>query len=413
MLNLSVFRKPKDIGLAIRRAVTFFAPVLLIVGAIGFNVVAGMLRDKPEEKEDEIRATAVVVAVAEKRPVNLELSAQGETAPLREINLTAQVNGRVAWVSENLIEGGAFLEGDILAKIEPDEYEFRIIQARAQVAGAQSRYVSEEAESNIAAKDWAELGNGDRNALALREPQLAEAAANLASARAALREAELQLERTIIRAPFNGRVRTKMIDIGEYVAPGAQLGQIFSTDVMSVALPLTDTQLGQLGLNVGFRETDDSQGPVVRLNAFVGGTAREWRGRIARTSSAYDRETRVIFAYAEIDDPYGADGAPLAAGLFVDAVIEGRAIQDSVVVPRTALRAEREVFIADANNQLEIRPVQVASSNRTEATLLGGVIEGERVIVSPIRGATAGLSLEVVDKNLADAATPTLANAAQ
>ncbi|NNE42171.1 MAG: efflux RND transporter periplasmic adaptor subunit [Marinicaulis sp.] len=394
-LNLS---KPKDLGLAVRRLVVFALPALLIVGAIGFNVVSGMMQEKPEESEDEIKATPVVVAEAVSDSVRLTVSAQGEATPRKEIDLSPQIAGRISYISPDFIEGGSFEKDEVLLRIEPAEYEFRVVQARANVARAKSRYASEKAETDIARKDWAELGEGEGSALALREPQMAEAAAQLASARAALKEAELQLERTVITAPFKGRVQAKSVDVGEFVSPGETVGEIFATDLMQVALPLTDHELGQLGLQVGFRETENDLGPSVTFSALVAGTPREWRGRITRTDGSYDRQTRVIFAYAEVEDPYGAgadNGAPLAAGLFVSARINGRQIDNAVTVPRTALRGESEVFVATADDTLDIREVAVASSNRTQVVLTGGVDAGERVIISPVRGAAQGIQLAV------------------
>ena len=391
-------KKPKDVGLAIRRALVFGLPAVVLVGAITANVAMGLLTPKPEENEETIKATPVVVAEAQAESVRLTVTAQGEARPRTQINLTPQVSGKITYIAPDFIEGGAFEEGDVLIRIEPAEYEFRVVQARANIAQARSRFASEEAETRIARADWEELGEGEGSALALREPQMAEAQAALASAEARLREAELQLERTTIRAPFKGRVQTQLADIGQFVTPGENLGQIFSSNVMEIPLPLTDAEIGELGLMVGFRAHADNPGPDVALTALVGGAPRIWRGRITRTDSGYDRETRVLFAYAEVEDPYGAGadhGAPLAAGLFVTADIQGRNLADSVVVPRTALRGENEVYIARDDDTLEIRRVTVASTDRTRAVLIGGVRPGERVITSPVRGAADGIAVAV------------------
>jgi len=396
--NLLKIRKPKDIGLAVKRFAVFALPVIVLVAAIGGNMLMGAFKPKPEEKEEVVKATPVVIAEAVAEDVRLSVRTQGEAKPRTEINLTPQVSGKIIYVAPAFIEGGAFEKGDVLIRIEPDEYKFRVVQARSNVAQARSRYASERAEANIAREDWDELGQGEGAALALREPQLAEAAAMLASAQAVLDNAELQLDRTIIRAPFKGRVQTKAVDIGQYVTLGANLGEIFSTGIMEIALPLTDSELGQLGLPVGFRQTTENPGLHVTLTALVGGAPRVWEGVIARTDSGYDRETRVLFAYVEVNDPYGAGadhGAPLAAGLFVTADIEGRTISEATVVPRTALRGADAVFVARADNTLEIRKVTVASSNRTHAVLIGGLKPGEKVITSPVRGVAEGIAIAV------------------
>jgi RND family efflux transporter MFP subunit len=406
------FKKPNDIGLAVKRFVVFALPALVIGAALTGNVVMGSFKPKPEEKEEVIKATPVVVAEAVTQSVRLTVTTQGEVTPRIKINLAPQVSGKIIYVSPEFIEGGAFEEGDVLIRIEPAEYEFRVVQAHANVAQARNRYASEQAEAKIARKNWEELGQGEGVALALRKPQLAEAAAALASAQAALSETELQLARAKIHAPFKGRVSVKSVDIGEYVTPGVRLGEIFSTKTMRVALPLTDAELGQLGLTVGFHQTKDNPGLGVTLTALVAGEPRLWRGHIVRTDSGYNRETRVLFAYAEVEDPYGAgadNGAPLASGLFVTAKIEGREIENGVVIPRTALRRENEVLIARDDNTLEIRQVTVASSNRTRAVLISGLLPGEKVITSPVRGAADGIAIAVAGAN--EDAPPTIVEA--
>ncbi len=398
IMSFEMMKKPDDVGLAIRRVVVFALPAIALLGTAILFIAMGALKPKPEEKEEVVKATPVVVAEAEAEPVRLSIRTQGEATPRTSIKLAAEISGKVVYVSPDFIEGGAFEKGDVLVRIEPAEYKFRVVQARSNVAQARSRFASEEAEANIARREWEVLGEGEGTSLALREPQLAEAAAELASAEAALDEAELQLARASIRAPFKGRIRTKEVDIGEYVTPGMNMGEIFSTDIMEIALPLTDSELGQLGLQVGFRQTADSPGQAVTLTALVAGEPRIWRGRIARTDSGYDRETRVLFAYAEVADPYGAgadNGAPLAAGLFVSVEIEGREYANSVVVPRTALRGDNEVYIARGDNTLEIRTVTVAQTDRNRAVLIGGLKEGEKVVTSPVRGAAEGMIIAI------------------
>ena len=225
IMSFEMMKKPKDVGLAIRRLVVFALPVVALLGFVVVFMGMGAFKTKPEEKEDVVKATPVVVAEATAEPVRLTIKTQGEATPRTSIDLAAEVSGKVTLVSPAFIEGGAFEKGDILIRIDPAEYKYRVVQARSNVAQARSRFASEEAEANIARKEWEELGQGEGTPLALREPQLAEAAAGLASAEAALNEAELQLARTSIRAPFKGRVQTKDIDIGQYVTPGLNLGK--------------------------------------------------------------------------------------------------------------------------------------------------------------------------------------------
>ncbi len=394
------FRKDRvrDIGLLVRRLVVFALPAIVIVGAVGGNLVMAALKEKPETKEDSVKATPVVVVEAQNNNVRLSVTTQGEANPRTQINLAPYVSGQIDFVSPDFIEGGAFAEGDVLIRIKDDEYKFRVTQARSAVAQAKSRYATEKAEAEAAKREFDELKIGEGSDLALRKPQLAEAAAMLASAKASLSEAELQLARTKIVAPFNGRVSQKIADLGEFVSPGATLGDIFSTDVMEVELPLTDEELGQLGLSIGFREVEDNLGPNVTLTAIVAGVPRAWSGRVVRTNNSFDKTNRTLSVYAEVEDPYGEGsdaGTPLAAGLFVTATIDGRAIDNAVTIPRSAMRGDGQVFVVRADDTLEIRDVVVAKSDRNHVIVTAGLAPSERVITSPVRGAATGMKVAV------------------
>jgi len=391
-------QEPRDKKLTLYRFFILILPVIVILGAFGGNIVMGILNGDPEQEEETIKSTPVVVATAKRENVNLSITTQGEATPRTNINLSPNIAGRIDYVSPHFIEGGAFRRGDTLVSIENQEYKNRVIIARASVAQAESRYANEKAESESARLELDDLDIQASSALALREPQMAEAAAMLASAKASLSDAQLQLARTNITAPFDGRVVQKMADIGEYVAPGTTLGRIFSSEVMEIRLPLTDNDLAQLGLTVGFIETESQQGPEVLLSSSIAGSIGNWKGRIVRTDASYDAQTRVLFAYAAVNDPYGTgsdNGVPLAAGLFVTANIQGRNLDNAITVPRAAIRGENKVFIAKSDNSLEIRNVQIAKSDKNRAIIISGLTAGERVITSPVRNATAGQPISV------------------
>lgn len=363
-----------------RKFFTLIGTIGIFVGGFAFIAFMGSMRPQIEPKEPEITPPTVFYEVAEARAVTLDVSAQGEVRPRTDINLSAQVSGRVISTSEAFVDGGAFEEGDVLIKIEDAPY-------RAAAAAARARLAQEEAESALARRDYDELGREeDPTDLALRIPQLEQS-------RAEYRAAQLDLERTTIKAPFKGRVRERIVGVGQYVAPGAQLGRVFSTDVAEIRLPLTDNDLAKLGLPIAFVETENQQGPAVILSAFIAGELHEWDARIARTDGAIDPATRQISAIAVVDDPYGVgsdNGTPLAMGLFVDARIEGKPYDNAIVLPRSALYGRDVVYVINGDSALEQRTVNVVSAERDTITIVSGVDSGERVATSPLRGAGDG-----------------------
>ena len=388
-----------------RKALTIIGTVGIFVGAGVLFTLMGAARPKIERQEPEITPPTVFYQMAEQRPVTLDVRAQGEVRPRTDISLTAQVSGKIVDTSNAFVNGGAFEEGELLIQIEDTDYRVAVTSARARVAQAEEALRREEAEAELAQRDFEELGReGDASDLTLRKPQLAQARANFQAARADLSAAQLNLERTAIRAPFQGRVRERIAGEGQFVSPGAQVGRIFSTDIAEIRLPLTDADLAKLGLPILFVETPENPGPAVELSASIAGENHTWRARVARTGGAIDSATRQISVIAVVDDPYGGgadeDGTPLAIGLFVDAHIEGKPYADAITLPRSALYGRDRVYVVKADDTIEARTVSVISSDRNTITIASGIVPGERIVTSPLRGATEGDTVIPQDPDL-------------
>ena len=384
----------------LRKFATVFGTLGILGGGALFIFALGQLRPKVEETTPVITPPTVFYQIAEARNVTLDVQAQGEVRPRTDINLTAEVTGRVEIVSDSFVDGGAFKKNDILLQIEDADHVAAAAAAKARLAQAEEGLRREEAEAALAERDYRDLGREDKpSELALRIPQLAQARANFEAMQAEYRSSILNLRRTKIRAPFDGRVRTRLAGLGQFVSPGAQLGQIFSTDVAEIRFALTDNNLAQLGLPIAFIESTDNPGPDVELSAILGGQLHFWSGRIARTDGAIDPATRQVIAIAVVDDPYGtgaADGTPLAVGLFVDAKIQGKPFEGAIVVPRKALHGRDQVYVIDGDNKLRTRTVQVVNADRDFVTIAGGITEGEKIATSPLRGAGDGDSVSPV-----------------
>ena len=379
------------------RLVLFAVPVGIVAGFFILFSVLMATAPQPEQAEVEARPSAVFVAEAERQPVQLEVRTQGEVRPFTEIDLTAQVSGRIAFVNPDFVEGGFFEAGETIVQLEDEDYRLAVTRAEALVAQRRQQLIREQAEADLAREEWESLGDGEASPLTLREPQLAEAQAQLAAAQASLEEARLNLRRTRISAPFDGRVREKSADLGQFVGAGARLGRVFSTDLVQVRLPLTNEELGLLGMPLAFRAGEDAPGPEVVLSADVAGGRHQWRGEVVRTDSAIDPQTRTLFAMVEVPDPYGAAaeaaGAPLAVGLFVDATIQGRRLEEAFALPRSALRGADQVFVATPGETLSIRTVEVVSSSPERVVVTSGVEAGELVVTSPLRAPADGMAI--------------------
>ena len=390
-------------GSFLRKLLVVLIPLLVVVGFIVLGIVLIALNKKPEEKKRAFNTLAVMADYAVQDDVRLKVKTQGEARPRTEIDLVPEVGGKIVYVSPNFIEGGIIKKGETLLRIEDSDFKIAVIRAQASVAQAEQVLVREQAEGEIAKRDYEELGRGEASPLALRLPQQAQARASLQAAEAEVESARLQLSRTSVRAPFTGRVRTKSSDLGQFVSPGRTLGRIFSTDVVEVRLPLTDNDLSKMDLPLAYVAKDRASAPDVRLSAIIAGQRRSWKGKIMRTDSTFDTQTRALFAIAEVFDPYdkGAseNGFPLAPGLFVDAEIDGKAYEDVIVLPRDGLRPEDEVYVVNDQGKVDIRKPEVLDTDSERALLLSGVKAGELVVLSPMEKSRVSMTLKVLDVN--------------
>ncbi len=374
-------------------------PVLIL--AIGVFATLALMRSRPrtEKAEPEIIPPLVRVIQVQPQDVRLSVTAEGTVLPRTETTLAAQIAAQVVAVASSFEVGGFFKRGEILVTLDARDFEVAVERMKAQVAVARLRLVQEEAEARVAAEEWQELGDAEANPLVLREPQLAEARATLAAAEAELKKANLDLERTRIRAPFAGRVRSKQADVGQYLTPGQAVAKIHAIDYAEVRLPVADPQLASLDLPLTYRDGTAPPGPEVTLSAQLRGKRFQWPARIVRTEGEIDARSRMHHLVARVEDPYGrgadTERPPLVVGLYVQAEIAGREAADAVVLPRSAVRDDGRVLIVDDEDRLRFRAVEILRTQAESVILTGGLAAGERVCVSPLDFAVDGMEVRV------------------
>lgn len=343
-------------------------------------------------------APSVDTVVVQPQGMALSVNTQGTVQPRRQIDLIAQVAGVVERVADNFVEGGFFVAGDLLVQMEQQDYRYASQRAAARVADARQLLAIEKGRVRQAKREWRDLGDSDANDLFLRKPQLAGAEAALLAAKADHAQAELNLQRTGIPVPFDGRILQKFVDLGQYLVPGTPVARIYSTDAVEVKLPLTDRQVGLLDLSL--RGDDSGQDRVaipVRLVGRFGGRDWHWQGTITRTDASIDVRSRVMYAVAEIRDPFVVDARsgrpPLMIGQFVEAQISGREQDNAIALPRQALRPENTLWLVDDNRRLQIMPVVVLQSDDHQVLVQGNFDASVEVIVSALNLVVPGMSL--------------------
>jgi RND family efflux transporter MFP subunit len=343
-----------------------------------------------------------VVSVLRAQPseISLAVNTQGTVEARRRINLVAEVAGKVSTVSERFEEGAFFDQGDVLLQLEQADYEFAIARAQSQVAAAEQRLAEERGRNRQAKREWRELGTVEANALFLRQPQMKAAEAALKASVADLSAAQLALSRTEIRAPFSGRIESKRADLGQYIAPGAAVAEIYATDIVDVALPLNDSQLAALKLPMN---ANVALGIPVILSTAFGGREWQWQAQIRRVQAVVDRQSRTVNAIAEVLQPFESEISgrpPLTPGMFVRAEIPTPPIPNLVQLPASALRSDNTVLVVGTGEKLVRQPVTV--QRRTEQwAWVSGLTEGSRIVRAQTGLLVVGLTVEVTGTAIA------------
>ncbi|MCY3640975.1 MAG: efflux RND transporter periplasmic adaptor subunit [Gammaproteobacteria bacterium] len=370
----------------------------LLVLAVGVGVAALIVATGPATVKQPSRPDIPVVQATPVQPrwVQMTVRAHGEVMPKTESNLVAEVAGRVVSVAPAMVSGGFFAEGDVLVEIESVDYRVALEQARARLASRRSDLDTAEREFDRL-EELAETQFVSESVRDAASNQLAVASAALRSAQASLERAERDLARTQITAPYDGRVRTERLDVGQFVNRGETIAALYSIDYAEVRLPIRDVDLAFLPLSLANRPSDEPP-PKARLRAEFAGAEHFWVADVVRTEGELDPLTRMVNVVAQVPKPYEPAGAspPLTVGLFVEAEIFGNWVEDVFIVPRTALQEGGKVYVVADDGRLSFRNVAVL--RRTGETLyLQGELESSEVIcLSPLANATEGQRVRTI-----------------
>lgn len=358
--------------------------IAAVVVAFGIGNMVMLYSTGPKLEPKSVQPLAPLVRVMNVLPQQVEMTAEthGTIAPRTESELTPEVSGRVVALADSMVAGGFFKQGDILFSVETLDYRLALEQARAALARSTSELDNARKTSSrqldLLSKQLTSDSQSDdaQNRLRIAEATLREAQARLA-------KAERDLERTDIVAPYDGRVRSKRVDVGQFVNRGNPVATIFATDYVEIRLPIKDEELQFVNIPVGTNV--ESLGAEVKLRASFGGEEAEWQGQVVRTEGEIDPQSRMINVVARVLSPYSSEGKPpLSVGLFVSAEIQGDSFENIVVLPRIALRGPSQVYVVDAENRLRFREVEVLREVDNQVYIKAGLKAGERVCISPL-----------------------------
>jgi len=379
-------------------AVKIILPILiLIIGFAGFKMM-GKLKTAPQRQRPPQQGILVDVVVLKAKTHQVTVHATGTVQAEQEISLVPEVSGKVSWISPQLVSGGFFKKGETLLKIETSDYKLAIEKARAEIAQVQVALATEREKANVALAEWKRIDipeKGKPSPLVTREIQMQQQQANLAAAQANLQQAQLNLQRTELKAPFNGRIRQEQVDLGQYLRSGTSIGNFAGTDRAEIYIPLPVSELIWLDIP----STSQQQGSTVDIY-LPGKKSSKWNGKVVRSLGEIDPTSRMATLAVMVEDPYqrGAtkNKGELQNGLFVDVEIHGEKIADIISIPRKALHTDNMVWIADNENHLDLRTVDILRREKQQVLIKGGVLPGEKLILTTLSGATEGILLRPV-----------------
>lgn len=376
-------------------------PVAVIM--IGSGIAVYVYLSKPEAKRRTPPRRETIVRTVQLTQSNerVVLNLMGTVIPACKIDLQPRVSGEIMNINSRLVPGGRFERGETMLQIDDRDYKLEIIKRRGELARAEQDYQLERGEQAMGQYYWNLVDKSRTNSelqqlLTLRKPQLRRTQAAVEAAKAALQDAELDLERTRITAPFNAVVMDENVDPGAQVSANTRLATLAGIDEywVNVAVPVDR-------LKWIYRSTDKAVSGTVAVVTYPNDEAgtNSWHAVVTRLLSQLEQNGRMARIIVSVDDPLGLKEEnrarpPLLINSYVSVAVYGNKLQDIFSIPRNALREDDTVWLASRDNTLEIRPVTVIWRDREHVFITEGLEEGEWLIISGLATPVAGMPLK-------------------
>ena len=404
------------------RALSFVLVLAIILVSLVVAHRLVSMRPEPERRE---RPSQVPFAVTEPVAAGdgaIPVLGAGTVQPHAEIDIAAEISGRVEWVNPAFQSGGRIAAEQTIFRIDDTEFRNRVEHARSDMATRQVELVRVEAQAHVASAEYEQFRRrrpdaaiaAEASPLTLWRPQLDAAQAALDRDKAVVAEAELALSRTLVRAPFDGIVRDESLAVGQFVAAGQTLGKLYASDAVEVVVPLPDASAALIPRLWNLRPGNTDQRVATQVVAEFGENRYSWDGYVDRAKTSVDERTRTIEVIVRVPNPFTAGsrlesvgprpdtvggndfgrskGPPLLVGKFVDVRIQGVAPAEYFRVRRPALRPGDKVWVVDGA-QVKIVPVRVLQRTDGEVFVTGPLVEGQAVVVRGLQVATEGMSV--------------------
>lgn len=356
---------------------------ILLIGG-GMATVIYKTAPKPQRGEEVKQVRLVETTELKRMTLRPELLGSGEVSAAQRVQLSAQVAGRISHVEPVAIPGATLVKNQKIATIEKQDYRLQVQQQQAAVIQAQASLDLEKGQAQLAKEEY-ELAKSQLNSslknndLVLRKPQIAAAMAGLKTAQANLALAQLQLDRTDIRMPFNGQIISRSINNGSQVNMGSMLFDLVSTDEFWLQVKVPQEFLAIL----------DITKPVII------------------TSGAHQREAEILHSLIEVDATdrqakilisiKNPDSHALLIGSYIDSLLFAKTIADAYVIENKYIKDDGKVWVVNGN-KLYKRIPKVIYQSRERSWIESGFFEGDSLLNSSIGVVTEGTPVRISAK---------------
>lgn len=378
-------------------------PIAILVACLAISVYLVRNPTTVEEAALEIIPVSVRVIEVDRESVDLIVGSQGKVQAAQSASVTAPVAGPVEWISPSMQAGGYVEAGEPLLRLESSDFETALARSLANLQQV-------EAEADFAERELERMQELAERRLA-SESQLQDAQrrvevnrARVVDAKANYEQAELDLQRTEIKAPFNAVVQSRDVELGQYVNRAQTVGMLLGADEVEVRVPLAIRQLGFLDIPLGQRgELIGEQAPEVTLTGMYGGIEHHWAGKLSRIEASIDPNSNTVQTIIRVSQPSDAGASaqsqsaiPLPIGLYVHADIKGKTVNDVIALPRSVIRNNNQVLVVDAENKMYYREVDIFRLEEQRVLISGGILPGEKICISPIQAVVDGMAVRPV-----------------
>ena len=376
----------------VTRKKQIIVPIVILIAGILLFIGFSSMKKPPEEKAEVDNTPIVAVEPITVAPMTLTVDSYGIVKPKYETEIVAQVSGEIVELSEAFVRGGFVEKDQLLARIDPSDYEAALIDANANLASASAALEQERAKGKVAESEWQRITNASPTELSLRKPQLAQELARVKAAEAAVLRAKRNLERTEIKAPYNAMIEDRNIGLGAFVGTGNRVGKLLGTETAEVRLPVADNQLQYL-INQG-------EQAVVNLVGTYAGIDTTWQAHIARGEGVIDNKSRMSYLVAEIKDPYSLltsvdeKKTPLRYGSYVNANILGLELAQATKLPRY-LVVNNKVAVLDDESKLHYVDIEIVRQDGGDVIVSNGLATGDQLITSALDYPVDGMKLSL------------------